>query len=70
MMKHGNWFKMYEVLTKDIQLKKVTHEQVQEAKERLGTTKTLTILDEDYPDSLKEMQHPPFVLYYQGDLAL
>ena len=70
VMKNGNWFKMYEVLTQDIQLKQITDRQVKEALEKLRTTQTLTILDEDYPKSLKEMQQPPFVLYYQGDLAL
>ena len=65
VMKNGNWFKMYEVLTQDIQLKQITDRQVKEALEKLRTTQTLTILDEDYPKSLKEMQQPPFVLYYQ-----
>ena len=33
-------------------------------------SKTVTILDEDYPKSLLRMPSPPFVLYYYGDLSL
>lgn len=31
--------------------------------------KTLTIMDEGYPDLLKKSSRPPWVLYYKGDLA-
>ena len=30
----------------------------------------LTIFSESYPNSLKEIPHPPIVLYYKGDIAL
>lgn len=30
----------------------------------------LTIIDDDYPSSLKAIYDPPFVLYYYGDLTL
>lgn len=29
-----------------------------------------TLFSEDYPDSLKEINDPPFVIYYYGDLSL
>ena len=32
--------------------------------------KTLTILDPEYPDELRQMNMPPFVLYYYGDISL
>ena len=30
----------------------------------------ITILDDEYPDKLKDLKYPPFVLYYKGDLNL
>lgn len=30
----------------------------------------ITILDDDYPDSLKDIDCPPFVLFYKGDINL
>ncbi len=30
----------------------------------------MTLLDDDYPDSLKHIYRPPFVLFYYGDLSL
>lgn len=33
-------------------------------------SKAVTILDEDYPQILKQIFHPPFVLFYYGDLSL
>ena len=32
--------------------------------------KVLTIIDADYPKYLKELFHPPFVLFYYGDISL
>lgn len=32
--------------------------------------KYITILDEDYPKELKALRFPPWVLFYEGDLAL
>lgn len=32
--------------------------------------KAVTILDEDYPDYLRETFRPPFVLFYYGDISL
>ncbi|HNX16184.1 MAG TPA: DNA-processing protein DprA [Bacilli bacterium] len=34
------------------------------------TCQTLTILDENYPESFKSVHHPPFVLFYYGDINL
>lgn len=30
----------------------------------------VTILDDDYPTSLRELKNPPYVLFYYGDLSL
>ena len=32
--------------------------------------KVLTILDYDYPEKLKQVYHPPLVLFYYGDISL
>ena len=32
--------------------------------------KVLTILDYDYPEKLKQIPHPPIVLFYYGDISL
>ncbi|MDE5654548.1 MAG: DNA-processing protein DprA [Clostridia bacterium] len=32
--------------------------------------KVITIVDEDYPDSLKDIYDPPYTLYYKGDKSL
>lgn len=47
-------------------------EGLERKKERLNQTgtKICTIIDEDYPQLLKEMYQPPLVLYYQGDWSL
>lgn len=47
-------------------------EGLERKKERLHQTgtKICTIIDEDYPQLLKEMYQPPLVLYYQGDWSL
>ena len=30
----------------------------------------ITILDDEYPEKLKDLKYPPFVLFYKGDLEL
>ena len=32
--------------------------------------KAITLLDYDYPERLKYIKHPPFVLFYYGDISL
>lgn len=38
--------------------------------EPLSCKNCLTILDEDYPKELLDLEYPPVVLFYQGDLSL
>ncbi|MDE7191778.1 MAG: DNA-processing protein DprA [Clostridia bacterium] len=40
------------------------------AKMEKSGVKVITIIDEDYPESLKEIYDPPYTLYYQGDKSL
>ncbi|MGB4985733.1 MAG: DNA-processing protein DprA [Erysipelotrichaceae bacterium] len=34
------------------------------------SVKYITIVDKDYPDNLRLLQYPPFVLYYKGDINI
>ena len=45
-------------------------DEVAEAHLKSVKSKTLTILDPEYPDYLKEMYFPPIVLFYYGDISL
>lgn len=62
----GNFDKIYHAIT--------THECAsdEDIKKAVDSVKAkvLTIIDENYPDSLKRMCTPPLVLYYYGDLSL
>ena len=56
----GEWQK----ILADIQAKNVEEEP-------LATNQScLTLVDQDYPTSLKQGYQPPFVLFYEGDLSL
>lgn len=63
---NGEWSKIIASLQK--------HEYYEEedVKNTIGQFKGnyLTILDDEYPDYLKQIQHPPFVLFYEGNLKL
>ena len=58
----GDWSKIFEALNR--------HEDIQEDWLSLSNSSFITILDVDYPVSLKESAHPPFVIYYEGDIKL
>lgn len=55
----GNWNKIYKALQAR---ETVPYQHIQE--------KYITILDEEYPASLKELKAPPFVVFYKGDVSL
>lgn len=64
--RNGDWDKIYE----DIKRKKqVSKEEVEEVV-ALVKSKSITILDDEYPSYLKQIYKPPFVLYYYGDISL
>lgn len=48
---------------------KVTQQQITEAKATLKTKYT-TLISDDYPESLKAISAPPFVLFYKGNLSI
>ena len=55
----GNWKKIYMALER--------HENVPDVK---ISEKYITVLDQQYPDRLRELECPPWVLFYRGDLSL
>lgn len=63
----GDYEKIYDAITKR---EAPTEEAVNETLKTV-TSPCLTILDEDYPEYLKQKTvFPPFVLYYYGDISL
>ena len=63
-IKHnGNWSGIYH----DLQQKDY---EGAEALAEAYTGSFITILDEEYPDYLKQAYKPPFVLFYNGDISL
>lgn len=73
LLKKGIWknqataFKRMDAVKEALKREGLKHKR-----ERLNhtDTKICTILDENYPQLLKEMYQPPLVLYYQGDWSL
>ena len=66
---NGDWHKIYATL----QDKKYVPEvkEAEEAVSSLGNDiKAITILDEEYPESMRNSLRPPFVLFYEGDISL
>lgn len=66
-IKHGgNWDAIYETIS--------THAEIdeKEAKKLIANVKSkyTTINSDDYPEQLKFIQKPPFVLFYHGDLSI
>ena len=70
ILKRGNWFLMYEALRQDPKLTQFSIEPSAESLFDDIQTRIVTIVDEEYPSYFKQMEMPPFVLYYQGDLNL
>ena len=62
----GDWNAIYEDVSNHIEIDE------EEAK-KLNSTLTsnyITIIDEAYPESLRDAYKPPFVLFYYGDISL
>ena len=62
----GDWDKIYQAL----QLKEELDLNEVEKVISKNKSKFITILDEEYPSSLKESFKPPFLLFYEGDISL
>ena len=62
----GDWFRIYErVCNEDFPPDQVISEELGKLK-----CQYLTILDPEYPEWLKWMNRPPFVIFYYGDISL
>lgn len=62
----GDFKKIYEALLQ----KEEINERLKEELFKKIKCKYTTIFNDDYPESLKTIDCPPFVLYYYGDLSL
>ncbi len=62
----GNWDKIYDAIN---QREEVDQEEVQKMYRNLHY-KAITLFDNEYPEHLKNIFKPPFVLYYDGDISL
>lgn len=58
----GHWKEIFEAIQKQ--------ENIDEFLEEAEKTQAITIFDEDYPQILKNVLHPPFVLFYKGNRSL
>lgn len=66
-LKHeGNWDAIYEEVSSK------SEPNTEEAKELFKNLKSkyITLLDDEYPEDLKQAKKPPFVLFYYGDISL
>lgn len=63
---NGDWDKIYEAIRlKDFPSEEETVEICSKIK-----SKVLTALDKEYPEWLRRVYKPPFILFYYGDLSL
>lgn len=62
----GDWDKMYSAISS----KEILELEDCYKKFEQSTCKATTILDKDYPQILKHIFMPPFVLFYYGDITL
>ena len=62
----GNWEKIYQaIMSKDTGNLYSYYDEFAKAR-----CNAVTIFDENYPQILKQIYNPPFVLFYYGDIAL
>ena len=65
-IKKGNWDAIYSHIKEKLPLSE------KDRIEAISMVKSnyITLLDDEYPDCLKNIYKPPFVLYYYGDISL
>lgn len=63
---NGNWKDIYQAITSKEQIdfneKNIVYQKYKD--------QVLTIIDSEYPEKLKNVYCPPFVLFYKGDISL
>lgn len=62
----GDWESIYEALKS----KEEPEDEEVAALLKTMTSKAITFLDDEYPESLKSIYRPPFVLFYHGNINL
>lgn len=62
----GNWLKIYKSIKN---MDKVDCELLKKYKEKISSN-YITILSEEYPESLKNVLYPPYVIFYRGNIEL
>jgi len=62
----GDWNKIYGAIKEK---EPASREEI-EASLAMVKSQAMTIIDEDYPEALKKIYKPPFVLFYYGEKAL
>lgn len=62
----GDWNAIYQA----IKQKEIVDETLVRSEVESIKSSVVTIIDESYPESLKKIYKPPFVLFYYGDLNL
>lgn len=64
----GDWNKIYKDITEK---RPINKEDVEKVKNSIpNDCNYITILDNNYPSSLKSIYKPPFLLFYKGNLSL
>lgn len=66
LLYQGEWEEIYRAIQEK---KPLIKEEIEKVVQSFHTP-YLTILDEDYPEALKQVYRPPFVLFYYGDKSL
>ena len=66
LISNGDWNKMYNSI---VQKEEVSWERY-DAYPKIIKEKCITFFDDIYPPILKNIDHPPLVLYYKGDINL
>lgn len=67
IINEGRWDDIYQCIVKKEY--PANDEEIKNALSKLKS-KYITILDDEYPQSLKNIFKPPFVLFYHGDISL
>ncbi|MCQ2742640.1 MAG: DNA-processing protein DprA [Bacilli bacterium] len=63
----GDWDKMIAAIRRH---EYATKEEIEKVEQVKKTCSVVTLLDDCYPQILKDIKKPPIVLYYYGDLSL
>ena len=62
----GDWDKIYSAINKK---EKVEQKDLEETLAK-NTSKCITLISDNYPQKLKTIYKPPFVLFYKGNIDL